>query len=129
MNPAHAEVSLRACHRCEYCHAPQVIFNSPFEVEHITPSSKSGGDDLGNLALACRHCNVHKSDHVTGEDGVTPLFHPRRDRWEEHFEVDRETATIVPRTEIGKATIVRLKMNQELQRQARGLWMQLRNFP
>ena len=37
MNPQYAEVARRAGHRCEYCHAPEVIFNFPFEVEHILP--------------------------------------------------------------------------------------------
>ncbi len=27
MNPLYPEVSHRAAHRCEYCHAPEVIFN------------------------------------------------------------------------------------------------------
>jgi hypothetical protein len=35
MNPKYAFVALRAGHRCEYCHAPEVVFNSLFEVEHI----------------------------------------------------------------------------------------------
>jgi hypothetical protein len=35
MNPRHARVAARAAHRCEYCHAPEALFNFPFEVEHI----------------------------------------------------------------------------------------------
>ena len=38
MNPNYPFVAERACHRCEYCHAPEAIFNFPFEVEHIVPS-------------------------------------------------------------------------------------------
>lgn len=42
MNPHYPEVSHRAAHRCEYCHAPEVIFNFPFEVEHVIPTCISG---------------------------------------------------------------------------------------
>jgi hypothetical protein len=35
MNPRYVQVALRAEHRCEYCHAPEVVFNFPFEVEHV----------------------------------------------------------------------------------------------
>jgi 5-methylcytosine-specific restriction endonuclease McrA len=81
MNRFYPAVSQRAGQRCEYCHAPEAIFNFPFEVEHITPISRQGADDESNLALACRACNLYKADHVTGTDEVTqavvPLFHPR----------------------------------------------------
>lgn len=33
MNPHYHAVGTRAEHRCEYCHAPEAIFNFPFEVE------------------------------------------------------------------------------------------------
>jgi len=68
MNPRYAAVSHRAIHRCEYCHAPEGIFNLPFEVEHVIPLSRDGTDGETNLALACRSCNLHKSDQVTGID-------------------------------------------------------------
>jgi hypothetical protein len=34
MNPLYARVAARAGDRCEYCHAPEAVFNFPFEVEH-----------------------------------------------------------------------------------------------
>lgn len=71
MNPHYAEVAVRAARRCEYCHAPEVIFNFPFEVEHIRPSSRSGHDDPTNLALACHACNLFKSDLIDGSDPET----------------------------------------------------------
>jgi len=45
MNRHYAGVAERAGHRCEYCHAPEAIFNLPFEVEHIgvrKPSTETG---------------------------------------------------------------------------------------
>jgi 5-methylcytosine-specific restriction endonuclease McrA len=50
MNPYYPLVAERAAHRCEYCHAPELIFNVPFEVDHIIPISKGGSDDPSNLA-------------------------------------------------------------------------------
>lgn len=33
MNLHYTLVGRRAGHRCEYCHAPEAVFNFPFEVE------------------------------------------------------------------------------------------------
>jgi hypothetical protein len=36
MNPRYPLVALRARHRCKYYHAPEAVFNSLLEVEHIS---------------------------------------------------------------------------------------------
>jgi hypothetical protein len=133
MNSLYAAVAQRAGHRCEYCHAPEVIFNLPFEVEHIIPKSQNGSDDHANLALACRACNLHKSDHQSGSDEKTNeivrLFNPRGDRWDEHFRVGPEDGAIYGLTSIGRVTVTCLRMNHDLQRVARRAWMQLNLYP
>lgn len=133
MNPHYAFVASRAGHRCEYCHAPEVVFNFPFEVEHIVPSSLDGTDDEANLCLACRSCNAFKADHLTGMDDAsarqTRLFHPRFDNWREHFQLELDTGTIQGLSDIGRATITQLQMNSELQRSARKQWRLLGLFP
>jgi hypothetical protein len=133
MNPHYAPVASRARHRCEYCHAPEVIFNFPFEVEHVVPTSRKGADHESNLALACRSCNLLKSDHVTGPDEMTRaevrLFHPRQDRWEDHFEIDSKTGEIRGLTPVGRATVARFRMNSAVQMEARRQWMRLGLFP
>lgn len=105
MNPDYPLVSARARHVCEYCHAPEVIFNLPFEVEHITPQSAGGESSPDDLALSCRSCNLHKSDAVAALDEETGmavrLFHPRRDVWGEHFAVNAATGEIEGLTDIG----------------------------
>jgi len=53
-------VAVRAGHRCEYCHAPEALFNHRFPVNHIIPRIFGGGDNIENLALACHACNGHK---------------------------------------------------------------------
>ena len=133
MNPHYTQVALRAGHRCEYCHAPEAVFNFPLEVEHIMPIARGSEDTAANWALACRACNLYKATHVSGHDpvrdAVTRLFHPRADRWEDHFQVAPESGEIVGRTPVGRATVVRLRLNHEAQVTARRPWMRLGLFP
>ena len=133
MNPLYPEIARRAGHRCEYCLAPEAAFNFRFEVEHITPAAFGGGDAQDNLALACRSCNAFKSSRRVGTDPETgapaPLFHPRRDQWDEHFAVDSETDAINGRTPTGRATVALLQMNSSAQRLARRQWRRLELFP
>ena len=133
MNPHYSQVAERAAHRCEYCQAPEAIFNFPFEVEHIVPPGRGGADDESNLALSCRSCNLYKSDHLEAVDPATgsirPLFNPRQNRWEEHFRVDYGSGTLTGLTEIGRATIDRLRMNRPPQMAARRQWLRFRLFP
>ena len=134
MNPHYPLVAERAAHRCEYCRAPEVIFNVPFEVDHVIPMGKGGADDPSNFALACRACNLWKSDAVTAVDPETsqeiPLFNPRRHIWQEHFAAQQEPPfRLVGRTPTGRATIDRLQLNAPLQLGARTQWIVLGIFP
>lgn len=133
MNPRYALVAARAGHRCEYCHAPEVIFNFPFEVEHVIPPGQAGSDTEENWALACRSCNLFKSDGIEGTDQETgtnaPLFHPRQDLWDEHFAAVVEEGTIIGQTSQGRATVQRLRMNSPTQVFARKQWTRLALFP
>ena len=103
-----ASVQERAGYRCEYCQLHQE--DSPLavlHVEHIIPRIHGGTDDLDNLALACIDCNLHKGTNLTGIDPesrqVTELFHPRRHRWEDHFEW--RGIYLTGKTAIGRATV------------------------
>lgn len=133
MNPFYTSVATRAGHRCEYCHAPEAIFNFPHEVEHIIPRSENGADHESNLALACRSCNLRKADFLTGVDETTGgrerLFHPRMDNWADHFLVEVETGVIRGLTTVGRATVMRLQLNSPAQLDARRFWMDLEIFP
>lgn len=133
MNPLYAQVAQRASHRCEYCQAPEAIFNFPFEVEHIVPPGLGGANEDSNLALSCRSCNVYKSDHLDASDpqaqAIVPLFHPRRQDWAEHFVVDRITGKMRGLTPSGRATIEQLGMNRPVQLAARKQWLRLKLYP
>jgi hypothetical protein len=133
MNPYYMLVAQRANHRCEYCKAPEVVFNFPFEVEHIIPLSRQGANNEANLALACSSCNLRNGIRISGvaSDSKTEVsfFHPRKDHWSEHFQVDVESGRIVGITPIGEVTIEYLEMNSPAQVAARQLWIRLNLFP
>lgn len=133
MNPRYPLVAQRAAHCCEYCLAPEAVFNFPFEVEHIVPPVLAGADEPLNWALSCRSCNLHKSVHLEGFDSETQssarLFHPRRDRWSEHFRLETASGQIIGLTNVGRATVNRLRMNSPAQLAARRQWMRLQWLP
>jgi hypothetical protein len=108
-------VQKRAAGRCEYCRMHQSLQGATFHVEHIFPASRGGATLLDNLAWCCPSCNLHKSDRTHAidpdSDQPTPLFHPRRDEWDEHFAWDEYRLT--GRTASGRATIAALKLNAE----------------
>jgi hypothetical protein len=130
MNPHYPAVSARARHVCEYCRAPEIVFNLAFEVEHITPESQGGATTEDNLALSCRSCNLYKADFVSGIDDITRaearLFNPRVDVWREHFSMVEETGEIEGLTDIGRATISKLRINSQPQVSARKQWLRAR---
>lgn len=59
-------------------------------------------------------------DSLTGE--MSPLFHPRQQRWDEHFEWDSSGMRIVGLTAVGRATVVALNMNNAVIIAARWRW-------
>jgi 5-methylcytosine-specific restriction endonuclease McrA len=110
-----ATVRQRAGNRCEYCRLLQEHSDLPHHIEHVIPKQHGGSDNSNNLAVACQRCNLNKGPNLTGIDpmsgAISPLFHPRRDRWEEHFLI--EGVRIEGRTAAGRATVVVLGMNED----------------
>jgi hypothetical protein len=129
MNPNYNLVAKRAGHICEYCHAPEAVFNFPFEVEHIYPQALGGETNEENLALSCRSCNIYKSDRISIIDEETKteirFFNPRLDIWTEHFIFQKDSGEISAATEIGEVTIDCLKINSRAQIEARKRWTKL----
>jgi 5-methylcytosine-specific restriction endonuclease McrA len=91
------------------------------------PLSRGGETVEDNLALSCRSCNLYKSDHASAVDETTQkeisLFHPRRDTWDEHFSLNKETGEIDGLTALGRATVSRLRINSRAQVEARRQWL------
>jgi hypothetical protein len=133
VNPFYPQVAARALHQCEYCLAPEVVFNLAFEVEHIIPITKGGQHNLPNLALACRSCNLYKGATLEAIDPrtetMTRLFHPHRDLWQEHFRINETTGVIEALTSVARVTTTVLNMNSRGQVAARQQWMRLGVYP
>lgn len=110
-------VAERARECCEYCQSQLLFSGDPFVVEHIYPQSRGGTSALDNLALACQGCNGFKYDKVAAEDPTTgevvPLFHPRKDQWNENFVWSEDFALIIGLTPAGRATVETLQLNRE----------------
>ena len=103
--------SRRALIRVHQDHSPLASLH----IEHIRPRKHGGSDDLGNLALACIDCNLHKGTNVAGYDpltgALTELFHPRRQAWSEHFAW--RGIVIVGLTAVGRTTVFVLELNSD----------------
>ena len=123
-----SEVRRRAGAVCEYCGVPESAFHRPFHIEHIIARQHGGLTELENLALACWVCNLKKGPNLTGIDPqtglITPLFHPRKKRWGDHFALSLANTT-TPRVEIrgisdiGRTTVRVLNMNSEIRQELR----------
>jgi len=107
----------RASHCCEYRRCQAKFAIQSFSVEHIIPRSCGGETYIGNLALACQGCNGHKYTKAQGYDVVSGkqvgLYHPRRQRWIDHFEWNDDFTLIIGLTPTGRATVEALQLNRE----------------
>lgn len=107
----------RARELCEYCHAAERWQYVRFTVDHIAPLAMGGSDEDRNLALACFHCNRHKSDRTTATDPASgetvALFNPRDQAWREHFAWSVDRLRVVALSATGRATVEALRMNRD----------------
>lgn len=111
-----AAVETRANHRCEYCKLSQLGQEATYHVDHVIPRSAGGGSEFDNLALACVSCSLRKWANQSAEDPdtgeVVPLFNPRTQLWQQHFDWHGEL--VVPLTSVARATIQALHLNRPL---------------
>jgi len=105
----------RAQFCCEYCLLPSQVSIVPFEIDHIIAKKHGGASESSNLALSCFYCNSAKGPNIAGIDptngAIVPLYHPRRDRWNEHFRIVGNNIT--GQSPRARATIAVLEMNAE----------------
>ncbi len=103
----------RAKRLCEYCQLPAWLAETPFQIDHIIPRKQGGRTTADNLALSCFYCNSYKDPNLSGIDPtagqIVTLFHPRRDRWEDHFQCLGPLLRGL--TPVGRATITVLNIN------------------
>jgi hypothetical protein len=112
--------------RCAYCRSP-VLVGVPLVVEHIVPLVAGGASVADNLCASCYRCNEFKGPRqqaIDPRDGrLVPLFHPRQQRWGDHFTWAGDGVTIEGLTPTGRATIALLQLNSDWLVQARRIWM------
>ena len=120
-------IRTRAGNRCEYCRCHQDYVLGQLQIDHILPLAKGGPDSAENLCLACELCNQYQWTKTEGLDpptkARTPLFHPRRDRWHEHFTWSDDWTEIIGLTPCGRATVIALRLNNPLAVTVRRNWV------
>jgi hypothetical protein len=106
-------VANRAARRCEYCLLHEDDSFTPHQIDHIISRKHGGTSSPDNLALACIRCNAWKGSDIASVgfelDRISPLFHPRQDRWLDHFRL--EAGELIPLTAVGAATVRLLRLN------------------
>ncbi len=121
----------RAAGCCEYCRLSQDDSFLPHEVDHIISEKHRGMTVEDNLCLSCFDCNRHKGSDIASLDletgQLTPLFHPRHDRWADHFRLDGPR--LVPLTAVGRVTEYLLALNSAEQLARRTGLLQLNRYP
>lgn len=121
----------RARGRCEDCFFPHDDGFAPHEIDHIYAEKYGGTSDLDNLCLAYRVCNRHKGTDLASlapeTNLITPLFHPRHDRWSAHFSLD--SVVIVPLTPVGRVTVRLLQLNRADRLSERQLLLEMGLYP
>ena len=120
----------RADDRCEYCLIPESISFAPHWIDHIVAEKHGGQTEPENLANSCVLCNQRKGSDLSSIDPdtnlVISLFHPRRERWTDHFRLAE--GRIEPLTPTGRVTERLLHLNdpdrvvERQQMVAAGLW-------
>jgi hypothetical protein len=108
-------VRSRARGICEYCLIAEEDTFLGCQIEHIISIKHNGPTHETNLALACTFCNQAKGTDIAGVAPKTGtlvrLFNPRSDLWKEHFRLAGSQIEGV--TDIGMATVVLLRLNEE----------------
>jgi 5-methylcytosine-specific restriction endonuclease McrA len=107
-------VRSRAAGRCEYCRISERFTLAVHEIDHVIALKHGGQTVKENPAFCCCLCNRYKGSDIASMDPqtglLTPLFHPRFDRWEDRFEcVDGEIGAL---TDKGRVTVLLLGMNR-----------------
>jgi len=124
-------VTERANACCEYCLLGADDNFFPHEVDHIIAEKHRGKTEEANLCLSCFDCNRYKGSDIGSVDIVTDrltsLFHPRRQRWTDHFRLNG--ALIEPLTPEGRVTVYLLRLNDDERVAKRTELIELGRYP
>ena len=101
----------RADFACEYCGVREVDAGSILTIDHILPRSEHGSDTEDNLAYACPRCNEYKGAYFPQSPTDPLLWNPRIQARELHM-LALLDGTLLPLTDTGRWTIMRLRLNR-----------------
>jgi hypothetical protein len=117
---------------CEYCRVAQDDRLAKFQIDHIIPVKHGGSNDTGNLCLACLKCNGFKGPNVAALDPATGdatlLYNPRRQQWDDHFQINAD-ASITGLSPEGRATVIVLRINESSRVKQRRMALLLGEYP
>lgn len=126
------QVAERARYFCEYCQTQRKMVVT-MQIDHIIPKAAGGTTALDNLCLACIGCNSFKRDFQVGLDPTTeeesPLFNPRQQQWDDHFQWSDSKLRLIGLTATGRATISRLRINRAELVDSRREWVDAGKHP
>jgi hypothetical protein len=112
---------------CAYCHTSVRITGARYVIEHIKPEVAGGETVWENLCLACHSCNEFKGAAVEVFDPVAnrfvPLFHPKQNKWRDHFSWSEDGSSLLGLTPTGRATVEALQVNHPDIVAARKRWV------
>jgi hypothetical protein len=112
---------------CAYCQTTEANTGQPMTVDHILPQAQGGETNFENLCFACRRCNEFKGSTTAAQDPlsdeVVPLFSPRQQNWDDHFQWSESGAIIVGLSAVGRVTVIALNMNNPVIVDARRRWV------
>lgn len=124
-------VQSRATGRCEYCLLDQSDVGLPHEIDHVISRKHGGSESPENLAFACYLCNRFKGSDIASlhpiKRGLVRLFHPRQDRWGDHFRITGPV--LEPLTDVGMVTTNLLRLNHAARVIERKLLQALNRYP
>ncbi len=127
------QVAEDAAHLCGYCLSDEALTGVPLSIDHIIPVAARGQTTRDNLWLACRPCNEFKGAQTHAKDPdtdeVVPLFHPRIQKWYDHFAWSPDKTQIIGVTPIGRATVAALQLNRPMLVRARRRWVSIGWYP
>jgi hypothetical protein len=123
MNSRYISVEIRreilkiAQKRCEYCKSPKDFSTDLYAYDHIIPVALGGKTIFLNLAYSCGSCNSYKNQKTADVDEVSKvevaLFHPRLQKWSDHFEWSDDFKYVKGITPTGRATVKGLRLNRQ----------------
>jgi len=103
----------------------------PHEIDHVISRKHGGTGAIENLAYACYLCNRYKGSDIASlhpkTGSLVRLFHPRQDRWTDHFRI--AGPILEPLTEVGIATAQLLRLNVAPRVAERKLLQSLDRYP